>query len=77
MKIEITDLNGNVTYCKPKANAILAKLGLMGDEIMLDTDDWRGYGWFNGRDVFRARQVIEIGLDLIGEVDFSNYRDIC
>ena len=28
---------------------ILALLGLRGDELMLDLNDWRGHEWFTGQ----------------------------
>ena len=56
---------------------ILALLGLRGDELMLDEDDWRGYDFFDGRSVYTPVEIIENDLECTStDVHFTNYRDI-
>lgn len=78
---EINDFTGKALTCQcTEADAvatILALLGFQGDEIMLDTDDWRHYDWATGRDTYTAREIIENDLDcMVSEVHFENYTDI-
>ena len=68
--IEATDADSAI---KP----ILALLGLTGDELMLDEDDWRGYDFFDGRSVYTPVEIIENDLECTStDVHFTNYRDI-
>jgi hypothetical protein len=81
LNFEIIDKNGNLKNCQcPEADAvatILALLGFQGDELMLDTDDWRHYDWYTGEDTYTARKIIENDLDSMGsEVHFESYTDI-
>lgn len=84
LNFEITDRKGTALTCQcTEADAvatILALLGLHGDEIMLDTDDWRAYAvydWYTGKDTYTAREIVENDLDCTGsEVHFENYNDI-
>jgi len=56
---------------------ILTMLGLRVDELMLDENDWRGYDWFHGGDVYTAAEIIVNDLEATGsDVFFCNYRDI-
>jgi len=81
LNFEIIDINGNDLSCQcTEADAvatILALLGFQGDELMLDTDDWRAYDWYTGKDTFTAREIVENDLDSMGsEVHFESYTDI-
>jgi len=79
---EITDLNGNALTCTADdadsaVKPILALLGLTGDELMLDENDWRGHDWFDGRSVYTSTEIIENDLEITcTDVYFTNYRDI-
>jgi hypothetical protein len=81
LNFEIIDKNGKALICQcTEADAvatILALLGLHGDELMLDTDDWREYDWATGEDTYTAREIVENDLDSMGsEVHFESYIDI-
>jgi hypothetical protein len=81
LNFEISDLNGNSLSCQcTEADAvatILALLSFQGDELMLDTDDWREYDWHTGKDTYTAREIVENDLDSTGvEVHFETYTDI-
>jgi hypothetical protein len=81
LNYEISDLTGKALTCQcTEADAvttILALLGFHGDELMLDTDDWRHYDWYTGEDTYTARKIIENDLDSMGsEVHFESYTDI-
>jgi len=81
LNFEISDLNGNSLSCQcTEADAvatILALLGFQGDELMLDTDDWREYDWHTGRNTYTAREIVENDLDSTGyEVHFESHTDI-
>jgi hypothetical protein len=62
MQFEI-NAPGNKTHFIEAADAdsaikpILALLGLRGDELMLDEDDWRGYDFFDGRSVYTPTEI--------------------
>ena len=82
MQFEI-NTQGNKTIFIDAADAdsaikpILALLGLTGDELMLDEDDWRGYDFFDGRSVYTPVEIIENDLECTStDVHFTNYRDI-
>jgi len=81
LKFEITDINDRALTCQctetDAVATILALLGFHGDEIMLDTDDWRAYDWYGGKDTYRARKIVENDLDcMVSEVHFENYINI-
>ena len=82
MQFEI-NAPGNKTHFIEAADAdsavkpILALLGLRGDELMLDENDWRGYDFFDGRSVYTPTEIIENDLECTStDVHFTNYRDI-
>ena len=82
MQFEI-NTQGNKTIFIEAADAdsavkpILALLGLRGDELMLDENDWRGYDFFDGRSVYTPVEIIENDLECTStDVHFTNYRDI-
>ena len=51
--------------------------GITGDELMLDTDDWRGHDWFDGRSVYTPIEIIENDLECTStDVYFDHYTDI-
>ena len=81
LNFEIIDKDDKALTCQcTEADAvttILALLGLTGDELMLDTDDWRDYDWYDGRNVFTATEIIKNDLDCTGiDVYFNHYTDI-
>lgn len=81
LNFEIIDIKGKALTCQcTEADAvvtILALLGFQGDELMLDTDDWRHYDWYTGVDTRTACEIIENDLDIMGsEVHFESYTDI-
>jgi hypothetical protein len=81
LSFEIIDINGKALICQADADnavtAILALLGLTGDELMLDTEDWRDYDWFDGRNVYTSTEIIENDLMYTStDVCFTDYRDI-
>ncbi len=79
---EVIDINGKPLTCTANdadsaVTPILAMLGLTGDELMLDTDDWRGHDWFDGRNVYTSTEIIENDLECTStDVYFNHYTDI-
>ena len=79
---EIIDINGKPLTCTADdANSavkpILAMLGLTGDELMLDKNDWRDSDWFDGRSVYTSTEIIVNDLDCTStDVYFNHYTDI-
>jgi hypothetical protein len=72
---------GKTLTCQADADnavkTILALLGLTGNELMLDIDDWRGHDWFDCRSVYTPIEIIENDLECTStDVYFNHYTDI-